>query len=184
MGGFLLAHRDWFNSTALKMLLCQAACFLGSLGQMYFMDYFLGGQFLGLHNFVFDFSTLTSTLETIFPLVVSCSMKLFGPSGSLIKMSGICVLPMNIVIDKIYLCLWFWFVLLTLVCLFQLVRQAALLAPFLRTFFFLVPASSPTSRRQVETFRLLTFLLALLAGTTPGDEELLRRHRAAAADRS
>ena len=34
LGDFLLTHRGWFNTTALKLLLCQAASFFSSLGQV------------------------------------------------------------------------------------------------------------------------------------------------------
>ena len=133
LGDFLLSHRGWFNSPALKLLLCQAACLLAALAQLYAMDLLLHRRFLGLGVLSFDRSSLGQALQTVFPKVVMCSMEIFGATGTHLVKSGICTLPINIVNEKIYLFLWFWFLLVTMVSLLQLVRQAALLVPSLRT---------------------------------------------------
>ena len=79
-----------------------------------------------------DPSALRHALSTAFPTVVMCFMPLFGPSGTLSTVSGVCTLPLNIVHEKIFLVLWFWLLGLALVALVQLVRQAALLSSTLR----------------------------------------------------
>ena len=149
LGDFLLSHRGWFNSRAIKLLLCQAACVLNALAQLYLMDLLLHRRFLGLGALAYDYSSLRAALKTVFPKVVMCSMELFGATGTHTVKSGICTLPVNIVNEKIYLVLWFWFLALTLISLLQLVRQAALLGPSLRTCLSPGLASSLTSPRQV-----------------------------------
>ena len=119
------------------------------------MDLFLGGQFLNLGRIVFDFSELRAALNTVFPLVVSCSMQVFGPSGTHIKTSSICALPINILNEKAYLLLWFWFLLLTVISLLQLLRQAALLVPSFRLLLSPGLSSGLVSRHQVEIQTLM-----------------------------
>lgn len=51
LGDFLLPHSGWFNSSALKLLMCQILYALCSLlVQMYAMDLVLGNEYLGLGN--------------------------------------------------------------------------------------------------------------------------------------
>ena len=121
------------------------------------MDLYLGGQFLNLGRIVFDYFELRAALNTVFPLVVSCSMQVFGPSGSHIKTSSICALPINILNEKAYLLMWFWFLLLTVVSLLQLLRQAALLVPSFRLALSPGLSSDLVSPRQVEIQITFTF---------------------------
>ena len=44
----------------------------------------------------------------VFPRVVSCTYFRFGSGGRQTSVSALCILALNIVIDKIYLVLWFW----------------------------------------------------------------------------
>ena len=48
----------------------------------------------------------------MFPKVTKCTFHKFGPSGTVQKIDGLCVLPLNIVNEKIYVFLWFWFIIL------------------------------------------------------------------------
>ena len=102
-------------------------------------------SFLELGGATLDPSILRHALSTIFPTVVTCYMPLFGVSGTLTTVSGMCTLPLNIVHEKIFLVLWFKLMVLALVALVQLARQAALLSSTLR------PYLSPTlsSEHQV-----------------------------------
>ncbi len=150
LSDFLLSHRGWFNAAAINLLLCQAACLLNALWQLYLM----GGRFLSLGAVLADYTALQRALGVVFPRVVLCNMQVFGVSGSPTGTSGICVLPINIINEKIYLLLCLWFLGLTLVSLVQLVRQAALLVASFRTILSPGLASSLTSPRQVRRLQL------------------------------
>jgi len=149
LSDFLLSHRGWFNGAALKLLLCQAGCLLAALAQLYLLDQLLGNRFLALGGATLDPALLRRALSTTFPTVVMCTMSLFGPSGTLSTVSGICTLPLNIIHDKIFLVLWFWLVGLALVALVQLARQTALLSSALRPYLAPTLASEAKARRLV-----------------------------------
>ena len=52
------------------------------------------------------------TLPSSPPKVAKCTFERFGPTGTIEVFDGLCVLPINIINEKIYIFLWFWFVLL------------------------------------------------------------------------
>jgi len=181
LGTFLLTHRGWYNSTALRLLVCQALTLATSIGQLYAMDLLLGGRFLALGGAVTDYSVLRTALATTFPTVTICSMELFGVSGSNKRVSGMCTLPVNIVNEKVYLVLWFWFLLATLVAAVQLVRQLLLLASSLRSLLSPGLSSTLSSPRQVQQLVTRgsygdTVLLQLVAANTDSSQfaELVR----------
>jgi hypothetical protein len=82
--------------------------------------------------------------------ITKCIFHKFGPSGTVMKFDGLCVLPLNIINEKIYIFLWFWFLLLALVTMLQLVyRLAVVLVPCLRATLLKVPAQQAEPREQV-----------------------------------
>ena len=59
-------------------------------------------------------------MSTVFPRVTKCSYFKYGPSGTLETLDTICVLPINIMNEKIYVFIWFWFLALAVVSIFGL----------------------------------------------------------------
>ena len=49
-------------------------------------------------------------MAQVFPRVTKCSFFKYGPSGTVQTHDAICVLPVNIVNEKLYIFLWFWLV--------------------------------------------------------------------------
>ena len=90
--------------------------------------------------------------------VTKCTFHKFGPSGSVQKFDGICVLPLNIINEKIYVFLWFWFLGLAAVSAVQMFyRVMVITVPCLRATLLKVarfldhlsrcaPGWSPTTR--------------------------------------
>merc|ERR1712106_678679 len=64
----------------LCFIFCEVLNFVNVIGQMFLMDRFLG----------YEFST-------------------YGTSGTIETHDALCVLPMNIINEKIYVFIWFWF---------------------------------------------------------------------------
>ena len=47
--------------------------------------------------------------------MTKCTFHKYGPGGSVETKDGLCILPLNIINEKIYVFLWFWFVFLAIV---------------------------------------------------------------------
>ncbi len=60
-------------------------------------------------------------MSAIFPRVTKCSFYKFGSSGTVQTHDTVCILPVNIMNEKIYVFLWFWLLLLTLLTVLSLI---------------------------------------------------------------
>lgn len=103
-------NKSWTRDFVFSELL--SAVILGI--QIYITDVFLGGAFLTLGPDVFKagFSSVVSPLDLVFPKMTKCTFRKYGPSGSLQVHDALCVMALNIVNEKIYVFLWFWFAVL------------------------------------------------------------------------
>ncbi len=72
-------------------------------------------------------------MATVFPRVTKCSYFKYGPSGTVQTHDAICVLPINIMNEKIFVLVWFWLIALTAVTVVSL---------FYHIFFLMTPALS------------------------------------------
>lgn len=84
---------------------------------IFMTDRFLGGAFLTYGTDVVSFSNMnqenrTDPMVAVFPRVTKCTFHKFGPSGSIQKHDALCILALNILNEKIYIFLWFWFIIL------------------------------------------------------------------------
>lgn len=87
------------------------------VGNIFFIDTFLGGAFLSYGTDVLKFSNMnqeqrTDPMVEVFPRVTKCTFHKFGASGTIQKFDALCVLALNILNEKIYIFLWFWFIIL------------------------------------------------------------------------
>ena len=64
-----------------------------------------------LKMFMFTFLFFSDPMAKVFPKVTKCSFHKYGPSGTIEIRDGLCVLPLNIINEKIYILLWFWSVI-------------------------------------------------------------------------
>lgn len=126
------------NFYAFKFFLCEFLNFVNVVGQIYFMDFFLGGEFTTYGSEVVRFTEMEpeqrdDPMSRVFPKVTKCTFHKYGASGTVQKFDGLCVLPLNIVNEKIYVFLWFWFILLSALSgLSLLYRAAVVFSPKLR----------------------------------------------------
>ena len=75
----------------------------------------------------------------IFPRMTKCTFHKFGSSGNIESHDALCILPINIVNEKIYVFLWFWFLVLgTLTLLVVLYRLVIILSPRMRAYLLFV----------------------------------------------
>jgi hypothetical protein len=80
----------------------------------------LGGEFgkYGLDIIKFaamDPENRVDPMSKVFPKVTKCTFHKYGPSGTIQRVDNICILGMNVINEKIYVFLWFWFVVLAVI---------------------------------------------------------------------
>lgn len=102
---------------ATKLITCELLCLLNLLFQIYATHRFLGRQFLalGLNFLRDDFQGKMDALDVVFPKVTKCLFYKYGASGSIQHHDALCVMALNVINEKIYTFLWFWFLLLLVV---------------------------------------------------------------------
>jgi len=113
-------HEGQHQSYVAKYVFCEVLNFVNVIAQMFFMDIFLGGQFLNYGVRIFDiwriselpFEDRVDPLSKVFPKLTKCSFNSYGPSGTVESKDGICLLAFNVMNEKIYIFLWFWFIIL------------------------------------------------------------------------
>merc|ERR1712112_630006 len=84
------------------------------------MDSFFGGQFSTYGADVIkvtgqEMEDRIDPMAKVFPKMSKCTFHKYGPSGTIQNHDGLCVLPINIINEKIYIFIWFWLVFLAAV---------------------------------------------------------------------
>merc|ERR1711944_206021 len=149
-------HRGTHGTYALRFFICEVLNFVNVLVQMYFIDFFLGGEFMTYGSDVLNYTGMESEdrpdpMKTVFPKVTKCTFHKYGPSGTVEKKDGLCVLPLNIINEKIFIFIWFWLVFVAVVTgVFLVYRLFTLLAPHLRVFLITVHGGRSCKRSDVE----------------------------------
>ena len=136
---YLLVHFKQHNMYALRYWFCEALCLVNIIGQLYLMNRFTGGEFFtyGLKgiSFFLNFTPLLGDLFLkcispvlsfanadqeqrydpmiyVFPRVTKCTFHKYGASGTISRHDSMCVLSQNIINEKTYIFLWFWFIIM------------------------------------------------------------------------
>ncbi|XP_050296267.1 innexin inx7-like isoform X2 [Anthonomus grandis grandis] len=102
------------GSWSINLMICEALNLLNVICQIYITNTFLNGQFLHLGADVVNQGLESSVdpLDEVFPKVTKCTFQKYGPSGTIQNHDALCVMALNVVNDKIYTFLWFWYILL------------------------------------------------------------------------
>ncbi|KPM07189.1 innexin shaking-B-like protein [Sarcoptes scabiei] len=132
-------HHNWYAG---RYFFCELLALANVIFQIYALDRFFDGEFLTYGLQVIEFSQmdqgklsplgrdpidkqrivliarplncLIDPMIRIFPRVTKCRFYKYGPSANIETIDALCLLPLNIVNEKIYIFLWFWFLLLAL----------------------------------------------------------------------
>jgi len=117
-----IEHRYYLH----KFALCEFLNFLNVLLQIYFLNFFLGGVFTTYGSDVIAMSQedpdkRNDPMDRVFPKVAKCTYRYYGGSGTIQNADGQCILSLNIISEKIYIVVWFWFISLAIVSAGQLV---------------------------------------------------------------
>lgn len=126
------------NYYVAKYFFCDILNFVNVIGQIYFINVFLGGVFMDYGTEVLSWSDSdpeerTDPMIDVFPRITKCTFHKYGPSGTIEKHDAMCVLALNIINEKIYVMLWFWLIILAiLTALYTLYVIAVLMVPSMR----------------------------------------------------
>ncbi|XP_059051581.1 innexin inx2-like [Achroia grisella] len=124
-----LANTNIFSHSAyaLRYAFCEILNLINVVGQIFLLDIFLGGAFRNYGAAVAVFTHMprvpdnmidfdvVNPMDQFFPKLTKCWLRKYGPSGTLQLRDRLCVLPLNIVNEKIFVVLWFWLILLAFV---------------------------------------------------------------------
>uniref|UniRef100_T1J6W8 Innexin n=1 Tax=Strigamia maritima TaxID=126957 RepID=T1J6W8_STRMM len=116
---YVLRNWNQLNKWAYGYFFCEVLNFVNVIGQIFIIDKFLGGTFTTYGSRVLQYGFLdqeyrNDTMVAIFPRLTKCTFRAFGPSGNFQIHDAICVLPLNIINEKIYVFLWFWLLFLAI----------------------------------------------------------------------
>ena len=132
---------SWHKAYTLNLVFCECLNGLIVIIVWVLTDYFLdyrfrtfGGDYhkfwagwTNTGNFVEPWNNIEEyggPLDAAFPKVTKCTFHSFGYSGTQQKHDGLCVLMLNIVNEKCYLILWYWYVLAGIVSLILITKHA------------------------------------------------------------
>jgi len=121
-----LEHRMW----ALKFYFCEFLNLVNVIFQICLTNTFLGYAFseYGLEVLSFtneDPENRVDPMSRVFPRVTKCRFEKYGGSGTIQNFDALCVLGMNIINEKIFIFLWFWYIMLAVITCGNLVYRFA-----------------------------------------------------------
>ncbi|ODN00005.1 Innexin shaking-B [Orchesella cincta] len=109
-----IRQHNWW---AYRYFFCELLALGNVIGQMFLMDKFFEGEFLTFGIKVLrlseeDEERRVDPMVKIFPRMTKCIFRKGGPSMNIETHDALCILPLNVVNEKIYIFLWFWFLVL------------------------------------------------------------------------
>lgn len=123
---FLVSRKGQFNSYALGYFFCEILNFVHVLFEFYITNLFLGGNFIayGWQALFFDGSAdEINPLTRVFPKMTKCNFNHYGSSGDVQIYDNYCLLPLNIINEKIYIAFWIWLVFLAIVSFLTIIYR-------------------------------------------------------------
>lgn len=111
---FFLQRHNWYVA---KYWICEFMCLVNIVFQIYGMNKFFGGEFFMYGLQVIGMTSIhqdnrLDPMVYIFPKVTKCTFHKYGPSGTIQIHDSLCILPLNMINEKTYIFLWFWYLLL------------------------------------------------------------------------
>ena len=135
---YLVQTMETQGRFAFVHVLCELLNFINAVGNIYFIDKFTSGTFLDYGTRVINFSNMDQEercdpMIEIFPRMTKCYFHIFATSGQLERHDALCMLPLNNVHEKIYIFLWFWLIILSVVSGLALIyRIVTIISPYVR----------------------------------------------------
>ena len=101
-------HRGTHSLYAFRFFVLEFLNFINVICQIHFFDFFLNGEFATYGLDVLNYTGLEhedrpDPMAKVFPKVTKCTFNKYGPSGTVEKKDGLCVLPVNIINEKSFI---------------------------------------------------------------------------------
>lgn len=105
-----------------KLVFCEFLNLANVILQIYVTDTFLNGSFitLGVKFCYSNFDDEIDILDVMFPKMTKCNFYKYGPSGSIQQHDALCVMALNVINEKIFVFMWFWYAVLLVVTILAL----------------------------------------------------------------
>jgi len=108
------------------------------LFQIYLTDIFLHGKFLDYGSRILEYyqkyEIAWNPMDEVFPKMTKCQFNKHGMGGGIQNHDGLCLLPLNIVNEKIYLVVWIWLIILAVASALAVIyRLICICLPEVRT---------------------------------------------------
>ncbi|XP_037082838.1 innexin inx2-like [Pollicipes pollicipes] len=121
-----------YDGYYLRFVLCDFLNIVNVFFNMFLINRFINGEFMSygprcVQYFSNSSSMSVSPLTDTFPKLTKCEFQSFGVSGTVEKLDAICVLALNILNEKVYLFLWFWLVILSIITVVVFVFRTSLM---------------------------------------------------------
>ena len=128
----------WHKSYTITLMLCETMNAVVVVVVWFLTDYFLdyrfrtfGGDYHKFWAGWFSAGLMEprnnveeyGPLDAAFPKVTKCTFYSFGYSGTQQKHDGLCVLMLNIINEKCYLILWYWYIIAGIVSLVIIIKH-------------------------------------------------------------
>lgn len=133
--------RNKYNRYFAYFVCCEGLNVVMAVGQIFITDRFLNKQFLGYGLNLYRFYQLpaeeirlldlTNPMCEAFPRVASCQFYIYGSGGQEASFNALCVLALNVIIDKVYLVFWFWFIILVTCGCARLLQRVFQVLPYI-----------------------------------------------------
>ncbi|RWS20903.1 innexin inx1-like protein [Leptotrombidium deliense] len=126
---YLCRNLTHYKFYALKYFFCEFLCVLNIIFQLWFTNWLFDGEFIDYGINVLNYARSEredriNPMVFVFPRMTKCRFHTYGYSGDVQHHDALCMLPLNVVNEKIYIMLWFWFffllILVSLLCLYRL----------------------------------------------------------------
>jgi len=141
------------STYAFGYILCEIINMINIISNIYITNKFLGGYFLTYGIEVLKYYNNRgykfNPMDIIFPRLTKCNFFNYGPSGTIQNIDAMCILAQNILNEKIYLFLWFWFFILTILSIFALVYRIALITQIIMNTTVLFNMFSFTNNKKI-----------------------------------
>lgn len=129
---YFLRHLRCHKTYVATFMLSQVLNPVNVIGQMLLLDRLLNGHFTqyGFEVVRFlqrDWKNRTDPMVRVFPRMTRCTFYRYGSGGGVQSYESMCLLPLNIINEKVYVFLWFLFAILAAASVVSLVCWIMLL---------------------------------------------------------